>query len=211
VIVVILREKLDSAEWARVIRLLRNQKEWPQRELAEKLGVHAQAISEVERGNERLTLERLNRILDALGYKGEIKISKKKDKLAASWGTINSRDPSLRRIIEWARELAEEMAGYLYKEFDVDAVYCIGSLAAAQGGRFKKKSDIDLVVEGLDAGEFISARSELEVKVLDFLPKKRRHSFDLIRSDGYKGNIKKLLSENQAVLIPRAIENNVEK
>ena len=206
-----LKEILDSGEWARTIRLLRNQKEWSQRELAEKLGVHAQAISEIERGKERLTLERLNRILDALGYKGEIKISKKEEKLAASWGIIISREPGRRRIIQQARELAEEMAAHLYTEFDVDAVYCIGSLAAAQGGRFKKKSDIDLVVEGLSAEEFISARSELEVKVIESLPENLRHSFDLIRVDDYNGDIEKLMSENQAVLIPEVVGRKVEK
>ena len=57
-----------------------------------------------------------------------------------------------------AKRLARKCSDVLGKKYHVKKVYLIGSLA---GGIFHDRSDIDLVVEGLPAGLYIKALTEL--------------------------------------------------
>lgn len=201
--------RLNSKDWAQKIRMLRREKGWSQKNLADKLELHSQSISEIERGCEKLTLERLARLLDALDYTGRVEARECMSKTRADWGKIRKKDPEKRRLVKNARELAEQMADLLYLDFAVDKVYCIGSLGSDFGQRFENKSDIDLVVAGLKASEQISARSALELKVIESLPEHRRHPFDLIRREDYDNNPESLRKENKAVFIsPPAIETD---
>lgn len=66
------RTKDMSEQSGRLIRSLRKHAGYTQSELGEKLGVTRQSIHAVEQANRRLTLEHLEEILDALGYRLDV-------------------------------------------------------------------------------------------------------------------------------------------
>jgi len=179
--------KLDSDKWGTRIRLLRKENDWSQAQLADKLGVHAQTISDMERGKHKMTLERLRRTLRALGYEATIELQRHSPKTRAEWGYIAPNEPERRRRIRQARRLAESLADCLYNEFDARDVYCFGSLVADHGSHFTDTSDIDLAVTGLPARDQIDAETALELDVIDSDSEFREFSFDLVRTDQFDG------------------------
>lgn len=60
---------------------------------------------------------------------------------------------------EQLREIAQQCTSLLKKKYKVKVVYLIGSLT--HGGIMHKRSDIDLVVEGLPAEHYIKALVDL--------------------------------------------------
>ena len=72
------------------------------------------------------------------------------------------REAHRRKLMEHkrlAREEAERLTGVLVEEFHVRRVLLVGSLA--EGKRFHRASDIDLVVDGLQADLFFKAVGRL--------------------------------------------------
>ncbi len=197
-----MKGSLSSADWAQKIRLLREEKGWSQKDLAEELDIHPQSISEIERNNERLTLERLNRILDALGFDSEVSIQKTESTTRSEWGSIRAEAPERRRIIRNARELAERLARELYRRYDIDGVYCIGSLAQNGGRSFERDSDIDLLVDGLDRSDLISAKSALEINVMEPPHDEQDFPFDLQRLEEFDRPVDDIIEQGNAVFIP---------
>jgi len=193
---------LDSEEWAEKIKSLRQEKGWSQKKLADQLDIHPQSISEIERGNERFTLERLNRLLDALGYKGEITINRQTRATRSQWGPIHARSPEQRRLIRNAREFSETLANALYRKYGVDKIYCVGSLVKKQGTEFTEQSDIDLLVEGLDPADRIPAESKLEIDYLEPPPEGKDFSFDLLRVEDNTDSPQEQIKAQEAVFIP---------
>lgn len=197
-----MKGSLSSADWAQKIRLLREEKGWSQKDLAEELDIHPQSISEIERNNERLTLERLNRILDALGFDSEVSIQKTKSTTHSEWGPIRAESPERRRIIRNARELAELLARELYRMYNINRVYCIGSLAQNGGRSFENDSDIDLLVDGLDRSDLISAKSALEINVMEPPLNEQEFPFDLQRVEEFDRSVDDMIEQGNAVYIP---------
>lgn len=195
---------LDSSEWAGKIRMLREQKGWSQRDLAERLDLHPQSISEIERGKERLTLERLNRLLEALEYSSKVLVREEELSTYAGWGRIESDDPNRRRTIKNARVLAERLAEELYRRYEVRDVYCVGSLGRSHGRDFAEGSDVDLVATGLKRSDLIAAKSSLEIDVVESMDVDRKFSFDLQRGENFSGDPKEMVREDRAVLIPES-------
>lgn len=199
-----LQETLDSKRWAEKIRALRTERDWSQRDLADRLGVHPQAVSEVERGRTQFTLERLNRILEALGYKGTIRLEPLRVETRADWGSVEPTDPSVRRRIRTARKLAEDLAEQLYSQFDVEAVFCFGSLAEDGGANFNEKSDVDLLVDGLDASRLFEAASNLEIEVIEQSKEYEGIGFDLVRTEDIDVDPEQMVDDDRAVFLPRS-------
>ena len=197
------RDKLDSEKWGEKIRALRKEKEWSQRELAERLDVHSQTVSDIERGRSQFTLERLNRILEALGYEAVIELTPLDIPTRADWGAVAAREPALRRRVKRARQMAEDLAEVLYSKYDVSRVCCFGSLAEQGGANFTPRSDVDLMVEGLDPSELFESQGKLEVEVVEPSDDYRDLSFDLIRVESFEADPDELADRNGAVLLPR--------
>jgi putative transcriptional regulator len=194
---------LDSREWGRRLRNLRLENDWSQADLAERLDVHPQTVSDVERGKHKLTLERLGRVLDALGYEANINLNERRPKTRAEWGHIAPNAPAQRRLIRHARRLAEAMADHLYDEFDVEAIYCFGSLTEDQGESFKESSDIDIAVKGLAARQRFEAEADLELDVIESNEGFQPFSFDLIRTEEFDKPWAETRHARDAVRIPR--------
>jgi len=89
-----LHERLDSEKWGRKIRALRKERSWSQRDLAERLGIHHTTVSEIERGRTQLTLERLNRVVEALGYRGTVALEGLKKRPAPSGEGSGPKSPN---------------------------------------------------------------------------------------------------------------------
>jgi hypothetical protein len=119
-----------SQKMGRRIQEIRQQKNWSQAQLAEKLNVHPQTVSDAERGKNRFTIERLLRFFDALGYNAEIVLEKHTPKT----------EPELNDIQKTLAEHLEE----LKSEFDVQRIGIFGSAARNQADA---SSDIDLLIE----------------------------------------------------------------
>lgn len=198
-----LTERLNSEVWGQKIRSLRREKGWSQRDLADKLGLHHTTVSEIERGRTQFTLERLNRILEALGYEAVIKLEPTRDMTRAEWGPIDSTEPDIRRRIKVARRLAEELADVLYSKYDVESVYCFGSLAEKGGAKFRERSDVDLLVEGLEASDLFEAQGTLEIEVLESSPEYEGLSFDVVRAESFDADPDELVDRNEAVFVPQ--------
>lgn len=195
--------ELNSDKWGDKIRRLRREKDWSQKDLADKLGVHPQTVSDIERGVNQFTLERLNRVLQALGYRATIELEKREKKTVADWGPLKATEPDVRKRIRLARQFAEDLAKRLYEQFDVEAVYCFGSLVEDGGASFTLESDIDLVVEGLDESKLFSATSELEMEVAESRSDYRQFSFDLVRVEDFvRDPSGELVAEGRAVVLP---------
>jgi transcriptional regulator with XRE-family HTH domain len=198
-----LSESLNSSRWAEKIRQLRKEKGWSQADLADRLGVGTQAISKTERGTSHFTLERLNRILEALGYEGSVLLEESTSETRADWGPIYATDPDVRRHIRVGRQLAEDLAGALYSTFKVNAVFCFGSLVERQGANARTTSDVDLLVEGLSASRLFEAKSTLEINVVDEDERYSTFTFDVIRNESFQKDTDTMLREGDAVKIPR--------
>ncbi len=119
-----------SQKMGRKIRKIRQQKNWSQAQLAEKLNVHPQTVSDAERGKNRFTIERMLRFFDALGYNTEIVLEKRPTRTK----------PELNDIQKTLAEHIEE----LKSEFDVQRIGVFGSTARKQANT---NSDIDLLIE----------------------------------------------------------------
>lgn len=112
------------------IKELRKDRGWNQKQLADRLGVHPQTVSDAERGKNRFTIERLLRFFDALGYKAEINLQEK---------SITKKH----ELADIQKKLTRHRAE-LKKEFDVRRIGVFGSTAR---GEADKSSDIDLLVK----------------------------------------------------------------
>lgn len=198
-----LREQLDSEKWGHKIRALRQEKQWSQRDLADRLGVHSQTVSDIERGRNQMTLERLNRVLEALGYRAAVELSPLDEKTRADWGPIAATEPVIRRRIRLARQLAEELADYLYAQYRVDETYCFGSLVERGGADFRVNSDVDLVVLGLKASKLFDAESRLEIDVVESSPDYEEFSFDIVRAGDFDVDLQTLVADGRAVFLPK--------
>jgi transcriptional regulator with XRE-family HTH domain len=198
-----LTHNLDSEEWGKQIRKLREENGWSQKDLADRLGVHKQTVSDFERGRSQFTLERLGRILDALGYESNVVISRRNDVRNADWGPILAENPKHRRRIRQARKLAELFASYLYDEYEVESVFGIGSLSENGAQNFDSESDIDLLVVGLDPSKLFKAETDLEMDVVEAIEELDGFSFDLVRAEDFDEDPDALAADGRAVLIPR--------
>lgn len=197
-----LREQLESEKWGHKIRALREEKQWSQKDLADRLGVHPQTVSDIERGRNQMTLERLNRIVEALGYRANVELRSLEEETRADWGAVGSDQPEIRRRIRLARQLAEALAEYLYRHYDVRCVYCFGSLMERGGSDFRENSDIDLLVVGLEASEIFKAESQLEIQVVESSPDYEGFSFDIVRTENFSADLDALITEGRALLLP---------
>ena len=150
-----------------------------------------------------MTLERLGRVLRALGYEAEINLHRRQPKTRADWGHIAPKEPERRRLIRRARRVAESLADHLYAEFGVDAVYCFGSLTDDHGERFTETSDIDIAVEGLPARERFEAEAEIELDVIEPNEEFREFSFDLVRAEELDAPWSETRHAREAVEIPK--------
>jgi predicted nucleotidyltransferase len=168
--------------------------------------VGTQAISKTERGTSHFTLERLNRILEALGYQGTIVLDEVSSDLSADWGPIHATDTEVRRRIKVGRQFAEDMAELLYTTFDVDTVLCFGSLVERQGANARETSDVDLLVEGLPASRLFEAQSSLEVNVVEKNQDYTGFHFDIVRNESFDKDTEKMIRKGDAVHIPRQME-----
>lgn len=198
-----LREQLDSEKWGHKIRALRQEKQWSQRDLADRLGVHSQTVSDIERGRNQMTLERLNRVLEALGYRAAVELSPLDEKTRADWGPITATEPVIRRRIRLARQLAEKLADYLYAQYGVDDIYCFGSLIERGGADFRANSDVDLLVRGLKAAQLFDAESKLEIDVVESSPGYKELSFDIVRVEDVEVDPHHLVADGRAVFLPK--------
>ena len=198
-----LREQLDSEKWGHKIRALRQEKQWSQRDLADRLGVHSQTVSDIERGRNQMTLERLNRVLEALGYRAAVELSPLDEKTRADWGPIVATEPEIRRRIRLARQLAEKLADYLYAQYGVDDIYCFGSLVERGGANFRANSDVDLLVRGLKAAQLFDAESKLEIDVVESSPGYKELSFDIVRVEDVEVDPHHLVADGRAVFLPK--------
>lgn len=198
-----LREALDSAAWGEKIRALREERGWSQRDLAERLDLHYTTVSEIERGRTQLTLERLNRVVEALGYRADVQLEPLERETRAEWGPILAEVPDVRRRIRSARELAETFADFLYEDYEVEAVYCFGSLAENGGEDFGEDSDVDLLVEGLQPAKLFEAQSRLKFDVAESVQALGDFGFDLVRTEDVELEPSDLVDHDEAVLLPR--------
>ena len=198
-----LREQLNSKKWGHKVRILRQENQWSQRDLADRLGVHPQTISDIERGRNQMTLERLNRVLEALGYRALVELSPFDEKTQANWGPISSDKPAIRRRIRHARRLAEELADHLYMHYKIDDAYCFGSLGERGGADFNANSDLDLLVRGLEASKVFQAETSLEIEVVESSPEYEEFSFDVIRAEDVDLDPEELVALGRAVLLPK--------
>lgn len=198
-----LSEELDSKKWGEKLRELREERDWSQKDLADALGVHRQTVSDMERGVSQFTLERLNRVLEALGYRGVVQLRILDEKTEADWSPIESTDPSIRRRIRLARQFAEDLGARLYSEFEVGAVYCFGSLVEKGADKFSSESDVDLLVGGLAESRLFSAVSDLELHVVETTPEYQQFSFDLVRIEEFPMDPSgEMVPEGRAVYLP---------
>ncbi|MFB6355788.1 MAG: helix-turn-helix domain-containing protein [bacterium] len=117
-------------EW---IRRYRKQDGLTLEQLGDRLGISAQAVGEVERGRTGLTLERLNRILEALDVKGQLTLYRETDEAPTA-------GPTLDRL-----RLARDVADRILTDHErvIQAVYLYGSTAH---GTAQPDSDLDLMV-----------------------------------------------------------------
>ncbi len=197
-----LREQLDSEKWGNKIRDLRQENRWSQRELADRLGVHPQTISDIERGRNQMTLERLDRVLEALGYQAAVELTPFDNKTRADWGPITPEDPEIRNRIRVARRLVEELADHLYRHYGIDEAYCFGSLGEGGSANFQASSDLDILVRGLKASRIFDAESELEIEVVESSPDYEDFSFDVVRAEDLQIAPEELVTRGRAVLLP---------
>ena len=197
-----LREQLNSEKWGHKIRLLRQENRWSQRDLADRLGVHPQTISDIERGRNQMTLERLNRVLEALGYRALVELSPIDESTRADWGPMASNNPAIRRRIRVARRLVEELADHLYTHYEIDDVYCFGSLGTQGSTNFQANSDLDLLVRGLEASNVFEAETMLEIEVVESSPEYEGFSFDVVRTEDVDLDPEELVADGRAVFLP---------
>lgn len=197
--------KSVSREMGTMIRELRKEDQLSQADLADRLGIHPQVISDVERGEKGITVDRLFRFLDALGYEADIRLKEFEDPTCIAWGRIEADDPKRRHEIRMGRVIAEAVAEHLYDEYDPSRVAVFGSLVEGQGSQFDEYSDIDLLVKGLDPELRFRAESTIEMEVLPELvdEEDRDHSIDVVREEVFGEDIDGLIEDGKAIEIRR--------
>lgn len=176
--------ELSSQKIGHKIRDLREERGLSQKDLADKLNMTRSAISKVEHGTRKITLERLGRILEALGYEGELSIHPSSSKTDLEWGAVPDIDPALRRRLRHARVLAERCAEILKAEFDVDQVFAFGSVVEEQSQQFHEGSDLDVLVEGLPADQLFEAEARLESEAGSIV-EESQIPIDLVRKEQF--------------------------
>jgi predicted nucleotidyltransferase len=95
------------------------------------------------------------------------------------------------------------MADHLYNEFDVEAVYCLGSLTEDHGESFMESSDVDVAVTGLAAHQRFEAEADLELDVIESNDEFQPFSFDLLRTEESDKPWAETRHVRDAVRIPR--------
>lgn len=196
--------KSVSREMGEMIRELRHEEHLSQADLADRLGIHPQVISDVERGEKRITVDRLFRFLDALGYEADIRLKELEDPTRVGWGRIKANDPRRRHEIRMGRILAEAVADHLFERYDPGRVAVFGSLVEDQGSQFDEYSDIDLLVRGLDPERRFRAETTVEMEVLPELvdEEDRDYSIDIVRQEVFGEDIDSLIDDGKAIEIP---------
>jgi transcriptional regulator with XRE-family HTH domain len=196
--------KSVSREMGKMIRELREEEQLSQADLAERLGIHPQVISDVERGEKGITVDRLFRFLDALGYEADIRLTELKDPTRVAWGRIKADDPQRRHEIRMGRIIAEAVADHLYDRYDPSRAAVFGSLVEDQGSQFDEYSDIDFLVKGLDPERRFRAETTIEMEVLPELvdEEDRNYSIDIVREEVFGESIESLIGDEKAIEIP---------
>jgi transcriptional regulator with XRE-family HTH domain len=174
-----------AEQFGDTIRKIRQEEGLSQGDLAERLGITRSAISKLEHGTRRITLDRFSRVLDELGYKADLSINKEKRDTNLDWGPIQSDDPVLRRFIRKVRKIAEQISVILYDEFSVDDIFVFGSLIEDGASKFRENSDLDLLVEGLDEEELFEAESQIEDEARSLLDEDEYLNIDLVRAESF--------------------------
>lgn len=202
--------KSVSREMGQMIRKLRTEKQLSQADLSDRLGIHPQVISDVERGEKGITVDRLFRFLDALGYEADIRLKELEDPTCIAWGRIKADDPQQRHEIRMGRIIAEAVAEHLYDRYDPRRVAVFGSLVENQGSQFDEYSDIDLLVKGLDPERRFRAEATIEMNVLpEFVDEEERdYSIDIVREEVFGKEIDSLIKDEKAIEIPPADNGN---
>jgi transcriptional regulator with XRE-family HTH domain len=197
--------KSVSREMGKMIRELRKEEQLSQADLADRLGIHPQVISDVERGEKGITVDRLFRFLDALGYEADIRLKELEDPTRIAWGRIKADVPQRRHEVRMGRIITEAVADHLYDRYDPSRVAVFGSLVEDQGSQFDEYSDIDLLVEGLDPERRFRAETTIEMEVLpEFVDEEDRdYSIDVVREEVFEEDMDSLLDDGKAIEIPR--------
>lgn len=120
-------------EIGRELREIRQEEGMTLEALGEKLGISPQAVGELERGETGMTLDRLGRVLKALGRRGELSLLEADEPTA-------SAEPTLKRL-----RLAEKIVDILTSVDDgvIRDIYLYGSTAH---GTARPDSDLDLMI-----------------------------------------------------------------
>lgn len=187
-----IENKALSKNFGERIRRIREEEGITQQTLAERLGVNRSTVNRLEKGTTRITLERLSRVLDALGYEASLSIQKRSTSTSTDWGVIQAENPLLRRHVRTARRIAERIAELLYNEYDVEAVHAFGSLAEHGSANFDDESDLDLIVRGLNPEDRFEAQNESEDLANDTLEGDVYLEVDLVRQEDFPVNVDKL-------------------
>lgn len=181
-----------SKNFGERIKRIREEEEITQQELADRLGVNRSTVNRLEKGATRITLERLSRVLDALGYEASLSIEKSATETRTEWGIIETKNPVLRHYIRSVRKIAEEIASLLYEKYDVDEVYIFGSLAEHGAPNFNEKSDLDIMVKGIDPKVRFDAKNEAEELANEPLDDDNFLEVDIVREEDFPVKIEKL-------------------
>lgn len=187
-----MESKALSKNFGKRIKRIREEEKITQQELADRLGVNRSTVNRLEKGTTRITLERLSRVLDALGYEASLSIEKSATKTRTDWGFIETENPVLRHYIRSARKIAEDIANLLYENYGVEAVYAFGSLAEHGAPNFTDRSDLDLMVKGIDPKTRFDAQNEAEALANESLEDNRYLEIDLVREEDFPVGIEKL-------------------
>lgn len=187
-----IENKVLSKNFGERIRRIREEEGITQQTLAERLGVNRSTVTRIEKGTTRITLERLSRVLDALGYEASLSIQKRSTNTKTDWGVIQAENPLLRRHVRTAQRIAEEIADLLYDQYDVDEVHAFGSLAEHGSPNFDDESDLDLIIQGLDPEDRFEALNEAEELANETLGEDVYLEVDLVRREDFPVSIDKL-------------------
>lgn len=193
-------EKEHSKEMGRTIRKLREEKQLSQQDLADRLGITRSAVSKLEHGTRRLTLENLDRVLDALDYELDLSVLPRGGPSDIHWGDSSFEKEE---IVREGRRIAERASSILYERFDVDTVIAHGSLVESQGRHCYPDSDIDLLVQGLDPERLFEAQKEVRRALQPDGEAGDQHNVDIVREEQFPVSVDELLRSGRGKKLPR--------
>jgi predicted nucleotidyltransferase len=94
-------------------------------------------------------------------------------------GVLKEREAKLKALKQDAMEEAQRLASLLSERFKFEAIYLHGSLLS---GKFRRHSDIDLIIKGLKMEDFFKAYA--------FLIKESKYEIDLKPFEDLKEDFK---------------------